>query len=84
MSKSLYVLDYTVDAGSASYGLANIQTVLGIVLLILSIISIIFKCVLSIYTHVKNKEIEKITEDLDAAAYDLGKLKELENKKNGK
>ena len=82
MSKSLYVIDYTVDAGSASYGLANIQTVLGIVLLILSIISIIFKCVLSIYTHVKNKEIEKITEDLDAAASELGKLKELENKEN--
>lgn len=82
MSKSLYVIDYTVDAGSASYGLANIQTVLGIVLLILSIISIIFKCVLSIYTHVKNKEIEKITDDLDAAASELGKLKELEKDDN--
>lgn len=82
MSKSLQIIDYTVDAGSASYGLANIQTVLGIILLVLSIISILFKCGLSIYNHIKNKELDKITEDLDAAAAELEKLKELENNKN--
>lgn len=86
MSKSLQIIDYTVDAGSASYGLANIQTVLGIVLLVLSIISILFKCVLSIYTHIKNKEIDKISESFDISIQTLEEkvkeLKELENNKN--
>ena len=76
MRKSLQIIDYSVDVTGGAYGLTNIQTILGIILLILSILSILFKCGLSIYTHIKNKEIEKIQEDLEQATKELEKLKE--------
>ena len=79
MRKSLQIIDYSVDVTCGAYGLANIQTILGIVLLVLSILSILFKCGLSIYTHIKNKEYKEIAEDLDKAKEELEKLKEGED-----
>ena len=55
--KKLLTIDYTVDVASGSYGLVNIQTILGIILLILSILSIIIKSVMTIYIHIKNLQV---------------------------
>ena len=52
--KTLKMIDYSVDVASGSYGLANIQTILGIILLVLSIISI-----LSISVDLKSLYIPK-------------------------
>lgn len=76
MRKSIQVIDYSVDVASGGYGLANIQTILGIILLVLSILSILFKCVLSIYTHIKNKEYKEIADELDKAKEEIEKLKD--------
>lgn len=74
--KTLKMIDYSVDVASGSYGLANIQTILGIILLVLSIISILYKTALSIYQHVKNKEYKEIADDLAKAKDEIEKLKD--------
>lgn len=76
MKKSIQMIDYSVDVASGSYGLANIQTILGIVLLVLSIASILFKMGFSIYTHIKNKQYAEIQKDLDIAKEEIEKLKD--------
>ena len=76
MKRSIQMIDYSVDVASGSYGLANIQTILGIVLLVLSIISILFKMGFSIYTHIKNKQYQEIQKDLDQAKEEIEKLKD--------
>lgn len=82
MRKSLQALDYSVDVSSGAYGIANIQSILGIILLVLSICSILYKMGLSIYTHFKNKKYKEIAEDLDKAIDEINKLKDGDN--NGK
>lgn len=74
--KKLLTIDYTVDVASGSYGLANIQTILGIILLILSILSIIIKSVMTIYIHIKNKNYNGVIEELEKTKEELEKLKE--------
>ena len=76
MNKAIQTIDYSVDVASGTYGLANIQTILGIVLLVLSIASILFKMGFSIYTHIKNKQYAEIQKDLDQAKEEIEKLKE--------
>ena len=76
MKRSIQMIDYSVDVASGSYGLANIQTILGIVLLVLSIASILFKMGFSIYTHIKNKQYQEIQKDLDQAKEEIEKLKD--------
>lgn len=79
MKRSIQIIDYSVDVASGSYGLANFQTILGIILLVLSIASILFKMGFSIYTHIKNKEYDQIQKDLDQAKEEIEKLKDGEN-----
>ena len=79
MNKKIQIIDYSVDVASGSYGLSNIQTILGIILLVLSIASILFKMGFSIYTHIKNKQYDKIQKDLDIAKEEIQKLKDGEN-----
>lgn len=74
--KKLVTIDYAVDVASGGYGLANIQTILGIILLILSILSIIIKSVITIYIHIKNKNYNGIIEELEQAKEELEKLKD--------
>ena len=69
--KKLLTIDYTVDVASGSYGLANIQTILGIILLILSILSIIIKSVMTIYIHIKNKNYNGVIEELEKTKGDF-------------
>ena len=76
MNKAIQTIDYSVDVASGTYGLANIQTILGIVLLVLSIASILFKMGFSIYTHIKNKQFAEIQKDLDQAKEEIEKLKD--------
>lgn len=74
--KKLLTIDYTVDVASGSYGIANIQTILGIILLILSILSIIIKSVMTIYVHIKNKNYNGVIEELEKTKEELEKIKD--------
>ena len=75
------LMDYTLDAVCITYG-ATIQSVLGIILLILSVISAIYKMIYGIYTHIKNKEYNKINEELNNTIKTIDDIKK-GDKNNG-
>lgn len=58
------------------FGVQNIQETLGIIILVLNIVSILFKFGLSIYNKIKNKQIDKIGDDINGAIEELEKIKE--------
>lgn len=72
---------YTVDVAGGAYGLANIQTVLGIIVLILSIFNVLFNATIRIISLVKKREINKINEVLDDT---IEQLKEVEGNEKSK
>lgn len=74
--KKLITIDYSVDVASGSYGIINIQQILGVILLILSILSIIIKSVIALYLHIKNKNYNGIVDELDKAKEEIEKLKD--------
>ncbi len=76
MSKLKY-LDYTVDATGSAWGLANIQQILGIIVLILSILSFLCKVVYSIYVKIKNKKYDEISKELDNAKEELKEAQQI-------
>lgn len=57
--------NYTVDAVGASYGIANIQSILGIVVLILTILNVLINSTVKIIMAVKKREYDKISKVLD-------------------
>lgn len=84
--KKLLAIDYSVDVASGTYGIANLQQILGIILLILSILSIIIKAVITIYVHFKNKNynevlkvLEQTSEELEQKSEELAQLKDGES-----
>lgn len=82
--KKLTTIDYAVDVASGSYGIVNIQNILGIILLILSITSIIIKGVMTVYIHFKNKDYNGVLKALEQTSEQLEKTKEeLEKIKDG-
>ena len=81
-----YVEDGVIVAG-VSYGIAEIQTILGIILLALNIGLILYKMIYKIVTHVKNKEFDKIDDDIQDAIDSVKEQKDNMNSqedKNGK
>ena len=69
--KAIKYVDYTVDATTGAWGLANIQQILGIICLILSILSFLCKIGYSIYIKIKDKKYDEISEELDAIKNEL-------------
>lgn len=67
---------YSVDAVGGAYGLANIQTVLGIIVLILSIFNVLLNAGIRIYNLIKKRKYGEINEVLDDT---IEELKEVEN-----
>lgn len=63
-------------------GLAQIQTILGIIVLSFQVLLIIYKCVVRIINHAKNKDLNGIQNDLEETIDDLQKLSD--NDKDGK
>lgn len=57
--------NYTVDAVGASYGIANIQSILGIVVLIFTILNVLINSTVKIIMAVKKREYDKISKVLD-------------------
>lgn len=63
--KMINACDYTVDAVGGAYGLSNIESILGIVVLILTIFNILLKAGIKIWEHFKKREIKAIEEVID-------------------
>lgn len=70
-NKIFNTCNYSVDAIGGAYGLANIEHILGIVVLILTIFNVLANSVYKIYTHIKKREIEAILDDVDDTIEEL-------------
>lgn len=69
-------LEYGLNIVGITYGAINIQEVLGIIVLILSILSILWKAGVKIYTLIKNKKYNEVDETINDTINDLNDLKE--------
>lgn len=69
-------LEYALNIVGITYGAINVQEVLGIIVLILSILSILWKAGVKIYTLIKNKKYNEIDETINDTIKDLNDLKE--------
>lgn len=64
--KNFYdVADVTTSAVGVGFGINNIYSTLGIILLILSIANILIKAGITTYNAIKKKEVNKIPEIID-------------------
>lgn len=75
--KIVNTCNYTVDAIGGAYGLANIQTVLGIIVLILTILNVLINATIRIVGLVKKRKYEQITQVLEDT---IEELKEVDKK----
>ena len=69
-------LEYALNIVGITYGAINVQEVLGIIVLILSILSILWKAGVKIYTLIKNKKYNEVDETINETINDLNDLKE--------
>ena len=57
------------------FALGHIEEALSIIILVLSILNIVVNMIVKVYTHLKNKEYDKIPNDIDDATDELTNLK---------
>lgn len=69
-------LEYGLNIVGITYGAINVQEVLGVIVLILSILSILWKAGVKIYTLIKNKKYNELDETINETINDLNDLKE--------
>lgn len=65
---------------TGTIALANIQEILSIIILVLSIANILFNASIKIYSKIKNKKYDEIPNDINEASEELEKLKKKEGK----
>ena len=61
---------------ASAFGLSQIETLLGIIILVFQLAIIIYKCVVKIIEHFKNKNYKEVVEELEKTKEELEKLKE--------
>lgn len=69
------------------FGITNIESILGIVLLVLQVALIIWKLGYKVYLRIKYKQLDKIQDDIEKAMGELEQIKNNQPKeedKNGK
>lgn len=71
-----------VSIFTASFALTNIEQILSIIILVISILNILINMGIKIYFRIKNKQIQEIPNDIKQASEELEKLKEKEGNKN--
>lgn len=73
------ILDKLEDCGiviASAFGLSQIETLLGIIILLFQLGLIIAKCISKIVEHCKNKNYNSIVDELEKTKEELEKLKE--------
>lgn len=74
MNKFLNIFNKTVDSVGLIYGIANLQEILGLVVLILTIINILTSYGFKIYDKIKNKKYNEISEEVNKAIEEIKDL----------
>ncbi len=70
------IISSVLASVSTFIGLTQIQTLLGILLTLINIGIIIYNLAYKLYSHIKNKDVEKITQDLQDTYNQLEKLQD--------
>lgn len=70
---------YTLSVLSIAWSAENIDTILGIILMVLSIVNILWTTGYKIYNHIKEKNYDKVSEEIQAA---IDKIKDIKEDKN--
>lgn len=70
---------YTLSVLSIAWSAENIDTILGIILMVLSIVNILWTTGYKIYNHIKEKNYGKVSEEIQDAIDKIKDIKEDEN-----
>lgn len=68
------IISNGVSVCTGAVALANIQEVLSIIVLVISIANILFNMGYRVYNHIKDKHFEKIGAEIETAKEELEKL----------
>ena len=83
MKRVLDVCETGLNIVGVAIGVSDIESVLNVILLVVSILAILFRAGYAIYQHVKEKNYSKIAEELESAKKQLEQLQPKEDDKNG-
>lgn len=75
MTNTNEIITTSVSVVTGTYALANIQDILSVIILVLSILNILWNFAYRLYKHIKNKEFDKISEDIEETQDKLTDLK---------
>lgn len=83
MKRLLDIAETGLNTMGVLIGVSDIENVLNLVLLIVSILAILWRAGYAIYQHVRNKRLDKIGDEIDKAKDDIEKLMPKEEHKDG-
>lgn len=83
MKRLLDIAETGLNTVGVLIGVSDIENVLNLVLLIVSILAILWRAGYTIYQHVRNKRLDKIGDELEKAKDDIEKLMPKEEHKDG-
>ena len=83
MKRLLDIAETGLNTVGVLIGVSDIENVLNLVLLIVSIIAILWRAGYAIYQHVRDKRLDKIGDEIDKAKDDIEKLMPKEEHKDG-
>jgi len=83
MKRLLDIAETGLNTMGVLIGVSDIENVLNLVLLIVSILAILWRAGYAIYQHVRNKRLDKIGDEIEKAKDDIEKLMPKEEHKDG-
>lgn len=84
MKKFMDIAEPLLNGMGILIGVSDIENILNIVLLCVSIFAILWRAGYTIYLHVKEKKFDKIAAEIDKAKDEIENLMPKEDNKNGK
>ena len=84
MKKFMDIAEPLLNGMGILIGASDIENILNIVLLCVSIFAILWRAGYTIYHHIKEKKFDKIDDEIDKAKKELENLMPKEDNKNGK
>ena len=73
--------DYILSAVGVAWSIQDLQNIVSLILLIISLINILWKTGYNIYTKIKNNKVDEIGEDISKCKDEIQQLQENINDK---
>lgn len=84
MKKFMDIAEPLLNGMGILVGVSDIENILNIVLLCVSLFAILWRAGFTIYTHIKQKKYDKISDDIEHAKDEIETLMPKEDNANGK